>query len=284
MQVLSINSHVCYGHVGAQASLLPLQRLGHDVHHVPTVLLSNHPGYGGLGGGPVKLIRFDDLIDNMIARGFVDHCAALHTGYLGQAGTEAGVLRVLARLRAQRPEALYLCDPVIGDNERIYVPAEVATAIRTRLLPVADVVTPNRFELELLTDQTVDSLETAIAACHRLRQLGPDKVVCTGAATVDGSLTMLALDASGVYVVTVPYLAGAPVGTGDAFAATLLARLLLDCPFPDAVALAAATVHGLIRHSLDAGTGELAVVAGQEEIVNPSTRLSVSRLDAAQAV
>jgi len=279
MQVLSINSHVCYGHVGAQAALLPMQRLGVDVHHVPTVLLSNHPGYGGYGGGPVKLVRFDDLVDNLITRGFVDGCSALHSGYLGQGGTEDGVRRALTRLKSHRPDALYLCDPVIGDNDRMYVPDEVATAIRTRLVPVADVVTPNRFELELLSDLTVDGLEAAIAACRRLREAGTARVVCTGAAVADGELAVLALDASGTYVVRVPHLPGAPVGTGDAFAATLLARLLLGRPFPDAVALAAASVHGLIRHSLETNAGELAVVAAQQELVTPSTTLEAVRLD-----
>ena len=182
MKVLSVTSHVCFGHVGAQASVLPLQRLGHDVCLVPTVLLSNHPGYGGLGGGPVKLVRLDDLMQNLIERGLLAQCGAAHSGYLGQPGTAAIARRGIDGLRAARPEAPYLCDPVFGDNGRLYVPEGVVDDIRTQLLPVADIATPNAFELSVLSGLPCDDPGQALAACRALQSQGPGTVVCTSAA------------------------------------------------------------------------------------------------------
>lgn len=272
MQVLSFTSHVCYGHVGGQASVLPLQRLGHEVWHVPTVLFSNHPGHNGYGGGPVKLIRVDDLTDGLITRGFVDACDALHTGYLGQGGVEAAVLRALARMR-RRDGTLYLCDPVLGDHGRLYVGDAVVQAVRDALLPAADIITPNRFELEVLSGQSLDDAAAVLAACRLLQARGPARVVCTTAAQADGELTLLGLDGADAFAVRAPYIDGAPYGTGDAFAGIVLGRLLNGDGFAAAVANAAAAVCGMIRASKAAGLDELAVVAAQDEVTAPTVTL-----------
>ena len=270
--VLSVTSHVCYGHVGAQASVLALQRLGHEVWHLPTVILSNHPGHGGFGGGPVKLARLEDLAVNLVGRGLVDDCAAVHSGYLGQGAAAATVLRLLDQLRGRGGGALYLCDPVMGDGERVYVGEDVVTAIRDLLLPLADVATPNRLELELLTGEPVRDAGEALAACRTLQARGPARVVCTSAEIADGTLVLVGLDGAEGFRLQLPYLDGAPFGTGDAFAAILLGRLLQGLALRPAVELAAAAVQGLIRASLESGASELAVVAGQDEITQPSRR------------
>jgi pyridoxine kinase len=273
MNILSLTSHVCYGHVGAQASVLPLQRLGHEVWLAPTVLLSNHPGYDGYGGGPVKRIRFNDLVDSMIIRGFVADCDALHTGYLGQGGVEHAALRALAQIRRKDGDGLYLCDPVMGDHGRLYVSDEVVAALRDVLVPAADIVTPNRYELELLTGRTLSDLASVLAACRALQDKGPRRVVCTTAMQDAETLTLLAVDGTDSFVVRLPYIAGAPFGTGDAFAGILLGRVLNGEVFSKAVTHAAASVHGMIRASKAAGAAELAVVAAQDEITAPTTTL-----------
>lgn len=270
MNVLSLTSHVCYGHVGGQASVLPLQRLGHEVWHVPTVLFSNHPGYGVYGGGPVKQIRFDDLVDSMIAREFAGSCHALHTGYLGQAGITAAILRALQEIRRRPGGGIYLCDPVMGDNGRLYVEDSIVDAMRDTLVPAADVVTPNRFELSVLTGQDTADLPSVLTACRALQAVGPRRVVCTTAGQDDNELTLLAVDDDDAFIVRLPYVADAPFGTGDAFSGLLLGRLLNGERFDTAVSAATASVHGLIRATKAAGQSELAVVAAQEEIVAPA--------------
>lgn len=279
MKILSVTSHVCFGHVGAQASVLPLQRLGHDVCLLPTVLLSNHPGYGGFGGGPVKLVRLDDLMQNMIDRGFVDQCAAAHTGYLGQPGTAPIVRQGLDRLRQAVPNAIYLCDPVLGDEGRLYVPEGVVADLRSHLLPVADIVTPNAFELALLSGRPCENLDQALEGCAYLRELGPQSVVCTTAETTAHDLAMAAITPEGRYVARVSRFDTAPHGTGDAFAAILLGRLLNGATFEQALSWAAGAVHGLIAASLDLGDAELALIEAQHEIVAPTLQVSVEKLE-----
>lgn len=279
MKVFSVTSHVCFGHVGAQASVLPLQRLGHDVCLVPTVLLSNHPGYGGLGGGPVKLVRLDDLIENMIHRGLVDQCGAAHTGYLGQPGTAPIIRRALDRLREAVPDAPYLCDPVLGDDGRLYVPEGVVADLRTHLLPVADTITPNAFELSVLSGRPCDDLGQVLEACQVLSDMGPRCVICTSAETSDKEIVIAAITPDGRFLAHVPRLASAPHGTGDAFAAILLGRLLNGVAFEQALSWAAGAVHGLIVASAEHGVAELAIIEAQHEIVAPTLQITVEIAD-----
>lgn len=277
MHVLSLTSHVCYGHVGGQAMLLPLQRLGHDVSLVPTVLLSNHPAHGQTGGGPVKLVRLHDLADNLLRHGFADDCAALHCGYLGQSGVEDIVLGALAHIRKQNPKAIFICDPVMGDEGKLYVEPDLAGRIRERLVPLADIVTPNRFELEWITGQPTQSIAEIQAACRALIKLGPRKVVCTGARCGESSLMVIGIDEDEPFSLRMPFLEPAPYGTGDAFCAILLGRILNGVSFKEAVALACASLHGLIRTSIAAGSIELDIVGGQSEIVEPSQIFPIER-------
>lgn len=278
MIVLSVTSHVCFGHVGGQAAVLPLQRLGHDVCHIPTVLLSNHPGYGGYGGGPVKLVRLDDQMRNLIDRGLLAQCGAAHSGYLGQAGTAAILRRGIDHLRQSVPDAPYLCDPVLGDNGRLYLPEAVVDDIREQLLPVADIATPNAFELSVLTGLPCEGIDQAMDACLALQTLGPPTVVCTSAASTESKVTILATTPNGRWITRVPHLDGAPHGTGDAFAAILFGRLLHGVAFDAALAWAAGAVHGLIKASLDVPGGELALIQAQHEIVAPTLAVEVDRL------
>lgn len=277
MHILSFTSHVCYGHVGGQAMILPLQRLGHEVSAVPTVLLSNHPAHGRTGGGPVKLVRLHDLVDNLLLQGFVDDCAALHCGYLGQSGAEGVVLDALAHMRKHNPKAIFVCDPVMGDDGKIYVEPDLVDRIRERLIPLADIVTPNQFELELIAGQPTQSIQQILAACREVTKLGPSKVVCTGARCGDADLMVVGIDEDEPFSLRLPFLEAAPFGTGDAFCAILMGQFLNGASFKEAVALACASVHGLIRGSIAAGSIELDIVGSQKEIIEPSHIFPIER-------
>ncbi len=274
-QVLSINSSLAFGHVGHEAAAFALRRLGHEVWCLPTVQFSNHPGHGGYRGGPVPPARLANLLRGMAERHLLDHCAALHSGYLGH----ADVADIVLAARRQVPKgALYCCDPVMGDDGKAYVADDIIEGLRQRLVPVADIVTPNRFELGLLTGLPVANLGEAVAAARALLSLGPSLVVCTSAAVEDGEILSFALTAAGGWLVRAPRVDKPPHGIGDAFTAIFLGRYL-ERPDPArALALATASIAGLLAWPSETIAGELAIVPGQAEIAAPSVEIEVETL------
>ena len=277
-RIFSLTSHVVYGHVGAQASVPAWHMMGHQVWHLPTVLFSNHPGYGGFNGGPVDLALTNQLLDGLLEREFLADCGALHTGYMGQAGNVDVAVRAI---EAFQPP-LVLCDPVLGDEGKLYVAQELATAIRERLLPRANIVTPNKFELAWLTGESIDSLDDAIRAARSLSRRGPELVICTSAAQANGWLHNLLICPAGTFQVRVPFMDNAaevPKGTGDAFAAILLGHYLNHNNITAALAWASAALHGLIKASVEARSVELAIITAQDQITAPSRMFEIERLD-----
>ena len=168
--ILSIQSHVVYGHVGNSAAVFPLQRLGREVWPLMTVQFSSHTGYAGWRGRAFDAAMIDDCVSGLQAIGVLSRCAGLLTGYLGKAEIGEAALRALERLRAANGEAAYACDPVIGDVGRgSYVAAGVGEFFRDRALPAATIATPNAFELEWLTGERAHDLQTARRAIAALR-------------------------------------------------------------------------------------------------------------------
>ena len=265
MMALTITSHVAFGHVGAQAMRLPLERLGIEVCHIPTVLFSNHPGHGGFRGRSLPAADLRELVAGLGERGFLARCDALHVGYLGDAAQAEAAAEAWDRLRRLRPDALFLCDPVLGDDGRIYVRPEVVEAAR-RLATAAHVLTPNRFELGLLAGEAIGSRDEALAACRRLLR-GPTRLVVCTSAEENATIATIGATRDGAFVVETPCLADAPKGTGDLFSAVLLARLLKGEAPADAVAAAASTAHAVVAAS--AGADELTLVAAQAMLVDP---------------
>jgi pyridoxine kinase len=265
MMALTITSHVAYGHVGAQAMRLALERLGVEVCHLPTVLFSNHPGHGGFRGRSVPAAELAELVAGLDERGFLARCDALHVGYLGDAAQADVASEAWARLRRRRPDALFVSDPVLGDDGRVYVRPEVVETAR-RLARHAHVLTPNRFELGLLAGRAVESREDALSAIRGLLVDPARLVVCTSAAERE-TISTLGVTRDGAFAVETPRFDAAPKGVGDLFAAVLLARLLKREPAADAVAAAASTVHAVVAASV--GADELALVAAQAMLAEP---------------
>lgn len=182
--ILSIQSWVSFGHVGNAAAVFPLQRLGFEVWAIHTVQFSNHTGYGAWTGTVFPPEAVAGLIEGIEARGVLPECGAVLSGYMGSEGTVAAVVDAVRRVRAANPDALYACDPVMGDVGRgVFVRPELPDLIAAQAIPEADIVTPNQFELELLTGVTVDTLEHALDAARALRQRmragGPRVVLLT---------------------------------------------------------------------------------------------------------
>jgi pyridoxine kinase len=277
--VLSIQSWVACGNVGNNAALFPLQRLGCETWSLNTVAFSNHTGHPHWRGEAVPATEIAGLFEGIAELGVLPRCDAVLSGYLGMPATGPVLLDIVTRIKQANPAALFCCDPVMGDvSTGWYVEEGVRQFFRDRALASADIVTPNRFELEWLSGKPVDSLAAAAAAAEALRQRGPQIVLVTSIELAEDRLAMLAAGAEGVFAVAAPRLPLEATGCGDAVAALFLAWLLKGRDIGTALALTAAGIQAAIEATLAAGGGELALVAAQDELVTPSRRLAVERL------
>lgn len=275
MNVLSVQSSVAYGHVGNAAAVLPLQRLGHEVWPVNTVQFSNHPGYGAWRGEAFSAAHIAQVIEGIEERGALPHCAGVLSGYLGQVEVGAVVLDAVSRVRAANPDALYCCDPVMGDDDRgLYVAPAIAGHFATRAVPMADILTPNRFELGFLTGHAIDTLADILGAARTLLGRGSRLVAVTSVrppAVAQGRIGILAVERGGAWLVETPELdfPTPPKGTGDVFAALLLGHVLSGHPADAALSLAASGLFALLERTHAFGHRELALVAAQDDLARP---------------
>ncbi|TPX68528.1 pyridoxal kinase [Spizellomyces sp. 'palustris'] len=233
-RVLSIQSHVVYGYVGNKAATFPLQVLGFDVDPLNAVHFSNHGGYPTVTGERLEGAQVAKIVQGLEANGILQEYSHLLTGYIGRASTLEVVSGLVKKLRAANPALTFVLDPVMGDDGRLYVSAEVVPIYRDVLCPLADVITPNGFETSLLTGVNVTSTQTAIDACEKLHVIGVPTVIITSAELQDrndqGTSEVLHLIASHRpsstrFVIPFQKISGVFTGTGDLFAALILAHL-----------------------------------------------------------
>ena len=286
--ILSIQSWVSYGHVGNAAAVFPLQRLGFEVWPVHTVQFSNHTGYGAWTGTVFPPEHVAQIIDGIEARGALPSCGAVLSGYMGSEGTVDAVVGAVRRVRAANPAALYCCDPVMGDVGRgVFVRPELPGLIGERAVPEADLVTPNQFELELLTGRAVrtlaDALEAARALRERLREGGPRIVVVTSLVREDapeGVIETLAVTQEGAWLCRTPLLPLDPPrnGTGDAIAALFFGHFLGTGDAGEALSLSMSALYALLELTHRAGTREIQLVAAQDEYARPSRVFPAERV------
>ncbi|MCB4821539.1 pyridoxal kinase PdxY [Roseicella aerolata] len=273
MNILSIQSWVAYGHVGNASAVFPLQRLGAEVWAIHTVQFSNHTGYGAWRGQVLPAALIGDCVQGIAERGVLPRCDAVLTGYVGDAATGEAILDAVARVKAANPAALWCCDPVIGDVGRgVFVRPGIPEFFRDQALALADIATPNQFELEWLTGREVATLAGARAAVAALQAGGPRCVLVTSlrvAETPADALDLLVAEGGEVWRVRTPLLPLAVNGAGDAIAALFLYHRLSTGSARVALERAAASIHGLLRRTAEAGSRELLTVAAQEEFVAP---------------
>jgi pyridoxine kinase len=274
VNILSIQSHVAYGHVGNAAAAFPLQRIGVEVWPIYTVQFSNHTGYGAWTGRVFEAAMITELVQGIAERGALGRCDGVLSGYMGSAETGAAILDAVRQVKAANPLARYCCDPVIGDIGRgIYVRPGIPEFMREHALPMADIVTPNQFELEHLVGRTSATARDALGAIDALHALGPRTILVTSLhtdETPDDAIDLLASDASGRFRVRTPKLPIAVNGAGDAIAALFFAHTLRSGSAAEAVSRAASSVFGVLRRTAAAGSREILLIDAQEEFVNPS--------------
>jgi len=221
--VLSISSQVVYGNVGNSAAVPALQSRGHEVLAVPTITLSNHPGHGKPTGFRTSAAALAAMLGSLEQLGVLQACAAVMTGYFAANDQIHGVARIIRRMRERNPSLYVLVDPIIGDDEALYVPPAVAEGIRDQLLPLATCVTPNRFELAWLADRSVRTVEEAVAAA---RSLNVGEVLATSIPASGERLATLVVDGHDYIERVSPLRQSVPHGTGDFLAGLYLAERL----------------------------------------------------------
>jgi pyridoxine kinase len=273
MSILSIQSAVAYGHVGNSAAVFPLQRIGVEVMPVYTVNFSNHTGYGEWGG---PLIAPDDVravLAGVEARGAFPEVDAVLSGYQGGEGIGEVIIDTVARVKAANPSAIYACDPVMGNAKSgCFVAPAIPVLLRERVVPVADLVTPNQFELGYLTDTQPDTLESTLDSVDLVRAMGPSIVLVTSVERPDreeGTIEMLAVTDEGAWIVQTPLLPMKANGSGDVTAALFTAHYLRSRDAADALARTASSVFDLLSLTLDSGKRELQLIEAQEFYANP---------------
>lgn len=281
-RILSIQSSVAYGHAGNSAAVFPMQRMGADVIAVYTVHFSNHTGYGSWKGPHLAPADVAAVLEGVDERGALEGLDAVLTGYMGAEEIGQVILDGVATVKERSPEAIYCCDPVMGDVGRgFFVLPGIPEYFRDHVVPVADVVTPNHFELDFLTGRETRTLEEILAAADALRERGP-RVVLVTSAVAEGddpsTLSMLAVSDEGAWRVTFPRLDAGFVGSGDFTAATFLVHLLKTGSPPEALGACASIVYCVLRDTLASGKSELQLVAAQEQLVAPSERFEVVRI------
>ncbi len=284
MNILSIQSHVVFGHAGNSAAVFPMQCMGVNVWPLHTVQFSNHTQYGHWAGMVMPEAQISELVAGIAKTGQLAECNALLSGYIGNAGQGEHILKALQLVREANPLAIYHCNPVMGHPLKgCIVAPSVAEFLIEKVIPQANIVSPNQLELEMITGRTLHSLGDIVAACHELLAKGPQTILIKhlhyqGKKTSD--FEMLALTADEAWLIRRPILEfdKEPVGVGDMTSAIFLASLLSGKPIVEALEHTTAAVYGVLLETARQSRYELAVVAARQEYISPSLPLFATRI------
>ncbi|MBY8822936.1 pyridoxal kinase [Sphingomonas colocasiae] len=266
--ILSIQSQVVHGKVGNSAAAPALQAHGLTAVAVPTTLLSNHPHYPTMRGRVLAPDLLADLLVGVEERGLVDAATMLVTGYLGSVENGDVVADFVARAKRRNPALRYVCDPVCGDDDLGgFVAPGLLTLFTRRLLPFADVATPNAWEACSLA-----GCDDPFDAARLFQAIGPAGIVITGGNRGSGDLQTLVFDRQAVRRIRTPRLPVRPAGSGDLFTACLLAKLARGWSLARAAEDAAAALHAVLLRTDPERWAEMPVEMCLDEIVTPSAR------------
>lgn len=283
MKVLSIQSAVAYGHVGNSAAVFPLQRIGVEVLPVYTVNFSNHTGYGAWRG---PLISPDDVaavIAGIEDRGVFPEIDVVLSGYQGGEGIADVIIDTVARVKKANPNAVYACDPVMGNAKSgCFVAPAIPELLRERVVPVADILTPNQFELGFLTGTEPGSIDSTLKSADLLRARGPRTILVTSVERPDreaDTIEMMVVDDNGAWIVQTPLIPMKANGSGDVTAALFTAHYRRSSgDAADALARTASSVFDLLTTTYESGSRELRLIESQEAYAHPRLQFSVRQV------
>jgi len=246
------------------------------------VHFSNHTGYQTWRGPLLSAADLSAVVRGIDELGVLGEVDAVLSGYQGAEDIGAMILDAVARVKLRNPAAIYCCDPVLGDADRgSYVRPGIPELMRKRVVPAAQITTPNQFELRSLTGLPVSTVAEVLNAVDAVRRLGPEVVLVTsvvGPNEPPATIDMIAAGTDGAWLVTTPRLPQTFTGSGDVTAATFLASLLGGQDVPGALAHTAAVIYGLLVVTANSGGSELALIAAQDEFVHPSNTFEPVRL------
>ena len=282
MKILSIQSAVAYGHVGNAAAVFPLQRIGAEVLPVNTVNFSNHTGYGEWRGSLIDPTEVHEIILGIEDRGQLPQIDVVLSGYQGGIGIGDVIVDAVRRVKEANPSAIYACDPVMGNAKSgCFVAPEIPELLRNRVVPVADIITPNQFELGFLTDTEPFSLESTLESVDLARAMGPSVVLVTSVERPDrepGTIDMLAVDGNGAWKVTTPHLPYKANGSGDVTAALFAAHYRETGDAAVSLERTASSVFDLIELTYKSGERELQLIQAQEFYAHPRLQFTAERV------
>lgn len=287
MKILSIQSAVAYGHVGNSAAVFPLQRIGVEVLPVYTVNFSNHTGYGAWRGPLISPDDVRDVITGIEERGVFSEIDVVLSGYQGGEGIADVILDAVARVKAANPDAVYACDPVMGNAKSgCFVAPAIPVLLRERVVPAADIITPNQFELGFLTGTEPSDLDSTLASADAARAMGPSTVLVTSVERPDRpvlegggeTIEMLAVTDDGAWIVQTPRIPMKANGSGDVTAALFTAHLRETGDAATALARTTSSVWDLLRTTFDSGQRELQLVEAQEFYAAPRLQFEVTQV------
>ena len=246
-RILMISSYVARDPVGLTATMPPLLHAGIEVVGLPTVVLSNHPVRAHIAGITLDPRLLDDMVRALGDNGWLGSFDAVFSGYLPSIQHVEVVASAVKRLRALKPAITFVCDPIFGDDPAgLYVDERSAHGIRDLLLPLADILTPNRFELSWLTGIDIASPSDAVRAVAKL-----ERPIVAGTSIPDGpsQLATVLVAAGQTFIGRVEKWTDVPHGTGDIFAGCLTAKLMLGQNPEEALGYAIAGVRTALEVS-----------------------------------
>lgn len=282
MKILSIQSAVAYGHVGNSAAVFPLQRIGVEVLPVNTVNFSNHTGYGAWRGPMIDPEDVRGVITGIEERGVFGGIDVVLSGYQGGEGIGDVIIDAVARVKAANPSAVYACDPVMGNAKSgCFVAPAIPDLLRDRVVPVADIITPNQFELGYLTGTEPETLASTLDSVDAARAMGPRTVLVTSVERPDrdaDTIEMLAVDDAGAWIVQTPLLPLKANGSGDVTAALFTAHYRRTGSAADALARTVSSVFDLLTLTHESGDRELQLIESQEYYAHPRLQFEVRQV------
>ncbi|XP_053610087.1 pyridoxal kinase [Plodia interpunctella] len=286
-RVLSIQSHVVHGYVGNKSAVFPLQVLGFEVDAINTVQFSTHTGYKTIKGTVLKNEEMEEIVEGLIAND-VHYYTHFLTGYSRSADSMKQVAEIIKKLRKKNPKLIYVCDPVMGDDGKMYVPEDLLPVIRDIIVPLADIITPNQFEAELLTGLKMKSVEDALRVTKAFHDKGVKTVVLSSTELGDGSKMIgLASTSERCFKIEIPKVDSTFTGTGDLFAALFLAwshktnndvKLTLEKTIATMQSIVTDTYDNARKSqatgALSPAMRELRLVQNKDVIINPTIKIN----------
>lgn len=283
--ILSIQSHVVYGHAGNSSAVFPMQRMGFEVWPLHTVQFSNHTQYqAGWTGNAFSGDSIRDLVSGIERIGQLDNCEAVLTGYQGSADQCLAIIETVKKVKQHNPHALYVCDPVMGDPQKGCIVADgIAEYLINDVMPIADAIVPNQFELSQFVGMEINNLQDAVTACQKAIAKGPKMVLVKHLHCIaNDTFTMMLATENGCFLAQRPHLQfdKQPVGVGDLISALFTAGLLKQWGPEKAFEHAHNAAYAILKETAKRGEWELQTIAAQDEIISPKELFAITPIKA----